>query len=257
MSDDELDKVGVEKALHWCFMCEERAALYCCPACELRTCSVKCVRQHKQQYHCTGQRDKTKYIEAQSMNDLTLLNDYRLLESIGRVCDNAQRDSLARAPVNSFYEKKMMTKARQKGIQLFLLPKQFRIRRKNTTFFNQKLRVFFWYVELVFPAVNARFIEKKQHEETKLRTILCRYFSPISDDCTANQKLGTCYQDCGLDNVCVFMSDAPKEGDVKTCYIKLDINQSILANLKGKKVLEYPELYIVLPHEVAKYSKDS
>ena len=58
----------------YCEICKEVLAIYRCPRCEIRTCSLKCVKKHKAERECNGKRDKTKYVAVKEMTDYTLIN---------------------------------------------------------------------------------------------------------------------------------------------------------------------------------------
>lgn len=57
-----------------CEVCGTTKAKYTCPKCEVRTCSLGCVKLHKKELDCDGIRDKTKFIPLASFADLDLLS---------------------------------------------------------------------------------------------------------------------------------------------------------------------------------------
>ena len=65
-----------------CEICNANEAIYCCPQCFIRTCSLKCVKSHKTQTKCQGRRDRTKFLPLARMTDTTLKSDYHLLEDV-------------------------------------------------------------------------------------------------------------------------------------------------------------------------------
>jgi len=75
-----------------CSICCSQRPRYRCPACNMRTCSLECVRQHKVDENCTGKRDPTKQVAKKEMNDQTLLSDYRFLEDANRQVYGMQRN---------------------------------------------------------------------------------------------------------------------------------------------------------------------
>lgn len=52
-----------------CEMCSSLAAKYTCPGCEINTCSVNCVKEHKTTYDCDGKRNKTAYKPLAKLSD--------------------------------------------------------------------------------------------------------------------------------------------------------------------------------------------
>ena len=57
-----------------CEVCCNEEHKYRCPACDIRTCSMTCVRQHKQNTKCTGVRDKVGFVPVKEFNEETLHN---------------------------------------------------------------------------------------------------------------------------------------------------------------------------------------
>lgn len=74
-----------------CEMCNQNEYKYKCPRCLIKTCSLACCRQHKQEQNCNGERDKTKFVDKEEFDERLLLSDYRFLEEQSRLVDNLQR----------------------------------------------------------------------------------------------------------------------------------------------------------------------
>ncbi|ORC88660.1 uncharacterized protein TM35_000162980 [Trypanosoma theileri] len=73
-----------------CCICGD-AALYTCPGCNARTCSITCIRVHKQEFKCTGERDIAKKVPLSEFTDKHLQRDYHFLEDVRRVVSNCDR----------------------------------------------------------------------------------------------------------------------------------------------------------------------
>ena len=65
-----------------CEECQKQPAIYACPRCRRRTCSLACCRSHKQRTKCNGKRDLTAFQPLSQMNDSTIQSDYLFLESV-------------------------------------------------------------------------------------------------------------------------------------------------------------------------------
>ena len=63
-----LSKLGI------CEQCDKGEARYTCPQCEMKTCCLNCVNQHKKERSCFGVRVKTAYIPKTEFTDLDLLS---------------------------------------------------------------------------------------------------------------------------------------------------------------------------------------
>lgn len=235
-----------------CEICKDKSAKYCCPGCEMKTCSLPCVKKHKEDTNCLGQRIKTKYVPVGSMDDLTLLSDLRFLEDTNRTIENGMRDNHVQGQDYHFFVRKMAGKSRGKGINLRFMPSSFSKRRHNSTFYHTRMKVFFWQVELVFPIVGLHFIEKKLHEKTYLEDFLSKYLGPKADPHFKDQ-LQEGYGNSGPHDVAVFLKADGTSGNQQR-YHQLSVSQSILHSLQGKMIIEFPTLYIVPPDHAKKYT---
>lgn len=50
-------------------MCKSDAAIYCCPKCEVKTCSLTCVNIHKSQLECDGKKYETNFKKLVKVSD--------------------------------------------------------------------------------------------------------------------------------------------------------------------------------------------
>jgi hypothetical protein len=69
--DEEKDSnLGINRN-KTCQICKVKESIYTCPRCQINTCCISCVKQHKIKYKCTGIRDKfsKKRIEEFTAND--------------------------------------------------------------------------------------------------------------------------------------------------------------------------------------------
>eukprot|EP00250_Pteridium_aquilinum_P023460 c26940_g1_i1 orf=1-336(-) len=109
---EEKDAVAAARVFK-CEECHKEIAKYTCPGCSLRTCSLPCVRAHKERTSCSGKRDRSSFVPITSFDDTHLLSDYNLLEEILRNAESARR---FRAPFN--------TRQRQPNDRLMFLKRQ-------------------------------------------------------------------------------------------------------------------------------------
>lgn len=66
---------------------------YCCPRCSSRTCSLPCLKRHKQWASCNGIRDPAAYVKRSDLaTPKGIDHDYNYLTSIERQFDIAERD---------------------------------------------------------------------------------------------------------------------------------------------------------------------
>ena len=57
-----------EQEQQLCQICHTNPHKYTCPRCSIRTCSVDCVKRHKQEKECSGERDKTSFVPRDAYN---------------------------------------------------------------------------------------------------------------------------------------------------------------------------------------------
>ncbi|KAJ7047645.1 hypothetical protein C8F04DRAFT_917901, partial [Mycena alexandri] len=67
-----------------CTVCNHRYAIYTCPRCTTRTCSLPCSTTHKARAACSGERDKAAYVPMNRYGWGTMMDDYSFLEDVGR-----------------------------------------------------------------------------------------------------------------------------------------------------------------------------
>ena len=83
---------------------------------------MACLKQHKVDHNCSGQRDRCDFIPIENFSTADLIKDYRFLEEVAREDDGAAR-RLRDAPSSkqTKWGKTMMAQAKQRSIQLRLM----------------------------------------------------------------------------------------------------------------------------------------
>ncbi|XP_041862926.1 box C/D snoRNA protein 1 isoform X2 [Melanotaenia boesemani] len=208
-------------SLSSCGVCRSDEAKYRCPSCHKHSCSLLCVKKHKDDSGCSGVRNKTAFVTLSHFDEMTLLSDYRFLEDTGRFADGATRDNLIRVPRSTFKAKRMAVHARKMNITLRFLPVTFTKSKENSTFFLPKVA-----------------------DTQTLMQILSPYIHPTDSDPVIRQKLKM-YVNSPFDHVKVFIkAEGRKANSVR--YHELDIEKSLRDNLSYKTLIEYPVLHVVL-----------
>lgn len=68
-----------------CPYCNESPPKYRCPACDARTCSLKCSKRHKAYKQCSGTRDPAAYVKRSKLATPAALNqDFNFLSGVER-----------------------------------------------------------------------------------------------------------------------------------------------------------------------------
>ena len=67
-----------------CVFCPDCVAIYTCPRCATRTCSLPCSAAHKTRTGCSGVREKAKFVPMNRYTCGTMMDDYVFLEDMSR-----------------------------------------------------------------------------------------------------------------------------------------------------------------------------
>uniref|UniRef100_A0A8D0KH81 Box C/D snoRNA protein 1 n=1 Tax=Salvator merianae TaxID=96440 RepID=A0A8D0KH81_SALMN len=239
-----LENVKRKLSLQSCEVCDTEEAKYRCPGCLKYSCSLPCVKKHKTASNCNGVREKTAYVSVTEFSDLNLLSDYRFLEELGRLADCAARDDILHRPSSNKFINLLKNRARRCNICLKTSPVGFTKRRENSTFFGKKEQKFFWHLKLIFPHSQAEFIRKRVPDDKLLSDILKLYLDPQEADPVILQRLKI-YTMAPQSDIQILMKVENRPHN-SIRYEELDTKKSLLDNLKGKVVLEYPTLHVVL-----------
>lgn len=114
------------------------------------TCSLRCVREHKDLYECDGERNKTRYISLNKFNDSNLLSDYRFLEESQRDVETVARDQNNRKyQFNPRYLQILKSNATRKEVKLVMMPVYMGRHQKNHSYYNLKEGVIDWTIEWI------------------------------------------------------------------------------------------------------------
>ncbi|XP_032074375.1 box C/D snoRNA protein 1 isoform X1 [Thamnophis elegans] len=231
-------------SLRRCELCNTEIAKYRCPRCMKYSCSLACVKKHKALYSCNGIREKAAFVSVNDFSNLTLLSDYRFLEDGGRMTDRAARDAISHKPKSNRFVNFLRNRARRCKICLQTLPIGFTKRRENSTFYSNKEQKFYWHLKLIFPQSHAKFTEQRVPDDKPLCDILKTYIDPQESDPVKRQRLKI-YTISPQSDIQILMKVENRPHN-SIRYQELDANKSLLDNLKGKVIIEYPTLHVVL-----------
>ncbi|GKV30976.1 hypothetical protein SLEP1_g39729 [Rubroshorea leprosula] len=66
----------------FCEGCKNHPSKYKCPGCSLHSCSLPCVKAHKQRTGCNGKRNMTKFVPLSEFDDNLLVSGALFLKSV-------------------------------------------------------------------------------------------------------------------------------------------------------------------------------
>ncbi len=270
-----------------CAVCDAGVpAKYRCPACSVASCSLACSKRHKISANdgagCTGKRDRAAFKDIRDFTDADVVSDYRFLEEAllekdrakrwrpqhGSGSDAAVRSDRAPAPAKSVAL--VVQKAEARGVRLRRMPDGMTRRVANTTHYDRRRDLMRWRVEWLFRApaaasepasVSASTSDAKVDETTILRDALAAHLRPVPGQAARLHRLrrfvaavkegkeGEAGGGGGASELAVFLAqDGRPANDPR--FHKLNLNETIRANLAGKTIVEFPTMHVaVLPED--------
>jgi len=275
-----------------CELCGEESK-YKCPGCATPTCSIRCIKQHKTLSGCSGVRRKLKYVPLDKFTELNLLQDFRILESATAQVDKCRRDKLKRhtnqgtdvfcAPRMPKSLKKLQFEASRFGTRIRYLPPHFHRRKNNSSCFDYKTKTLSWHIELHLPSVTKQLNIPSVPDRTKLWRLL----APIIESPAGPLNISTkgleqltdddidLYRSAGYAGLCVYLkcqgllrnshqshNHRREGGDEVTSnkhprFYSLDMKRSLRHNLRGKVLVEYPVIYLIMKGEECNYREEA
>lgn len=240
-SDNNFNRLGE------CEVCGSENAQYTCPRCEIKTCSLNCVKIHKKELECNGDRDKVGFVPISQFTNLNLLSDYRLLEDVSRTIDNCKRNPLKKYTRYNkslpphLYRLRKQAFARKTNLQY--LPQHFSRHQENTTFLHFETGVIYWRLELIFyQAESLKVVIEKCDENERLSSVLSNFLD--IDKCPSVYiKALQFYHSTGLSGLEVLL----KAENVKEqpSFFVLDLSSTLKENFEDRIIIEYPILYVI------------
>ncbi|CAI5481468.1 unnamed protein product [Closterium sp. Yama58-4] len=185
-----------------CSQCQQEPAKYRCPGCSAATCSVPCVKAHKVASGCTGKRNRAEFVPITKFDDNQLVSgvtindhergssgrdvqisgvllqchfsqrhDLRFLEDALLQYDVAKRTRTAlgvryEAQVGKHWGRMQQT-AKQRGVQLLLMPPGMSKRKANRTYFQHRKRCIMWQVRWQFAIRSISVESNSSHVDDK------------------------------------------------------------------------------------------
>ncbi|XP_063906184.1 box C/D snoRNA protein 1-like [Zophobas morio] len=248
-STPDSDSLAKKNKLGKCEVCANRDSKYCCPRCEIKTCSLKCNKIHKLEVECSGVRDRTKFIPVNKFTNLDLSSDYRLLEEISRVVDVSKK---ARCNLRFGLSRRFLLlqqQALQRKISLKFLPRTFARHKNNSSMFNTGTKIIEWHVDWVFVnSENFKVSEERVPENGRISSILSKYLAKQESE-EMQEKLQY-YQAADLPGIRILLKAEQKSGKK---FYEIDPTYTLKDCLRNKIIIEYPTIHLVLKDQALFY----
>ncbi|KAH8341737.1 hypothetical protein KR074_011630, partial [Drosophila pseudoananassae] len=237
-----------------CEVCAAKEAIYACPKCEVKTCSLSCVQIHKKELQCDGQRDRTKFVPLSEMTAREFMSDYCFLEECTRYTENRKTDKCKsythenRSLPHSLH--RLRSAAKRRNINLRLLLPNFSRRKENTTYLDWKRRHISWRVEWLFvnipPVEEGKticFVDARCDETLSLAALALKYVDLDQETALDRRKQLIHHQEAGIGQLSFWLRAEGVRNSKKRCY-RLEAYQTLAENLAGKTIVEFPTIFV-------------
>lgn len=229
-------------------------AIYQCPRCQFRSCSLACCQAHKQRTKCNGKRDRTQYMPMHKMSDETLTSDYFFLEDVMRQVkkprlsqpihtsteqptthpllqkvDPSSSDRFQRLPHQLPQKtKKLIQAAASRGTRVLIQPAALSRHQENKSYVNKEGTIY-WSVEII-NYIEGRDSEDKQREQKER---LLR--GPVAE----TSRLGDVVPTTPSSAACYCIRRFPSN-----TYRPVNLDSTWKETLQDITVIEFPTIYI-------------
>ena len=212
-----------------CEECKLNEAIYQCPRCNIRTCSLECVRKHKTKTDCNGKRNREAFLPLCRMSDSSLRSDYFFLEE---VLDRMPRDA-KRAKTQhqtSRKSRRLLQQCEKRGINLKIMPTMMERHKKNSSWYCVKRDTVMWKVEVIIHPSRKSFFFQLSEDEAEIITHLQKHAqkTEISID----------------DSMRIFVKQLPAPTNEQR-YAEIEAIDNLRSFLSGMTIIEHPTIYCV------------
>ncbi|TID21775.1 hypothetical protein E2P81_ATG05044 [Venturia nashicola] len=165
-----------------CSICHINLPQYRCPRCSCRTCSVQCVKRHKEWHQCSGKRDPTaKLSKAQLFTPAGIDHDFNFITGIERsraLLDTKvpQSDQIEGKSLRSGIasrNKNILDRLHLTRVNIEWAPEGLSRQRFNRTKWSKKTRQIVWTVEWIHQDGDKEF--HQIHDSAPI----CREYAPV------------------------------------------------------------------------------
>ncbi|GLT62875.1 hypothetical protein SLA2020_354780 [Shorea laevis] len=228
----------------FCEECKNHTSKYKCPGCSLRSCSLPCVKAHKQRTGCNGKRNMTKFVPLSEFDDNLLVSDYNLLEEVKRIAESAQRTRAKLCGYSHFklpfVLRSLRSAAASRGTKLWFQPSGMSKREKNQTRYNQREKFILWTIEWRFHSTDVVIVDHGVNEERNICSVIENHLKPGP---WIHQLRH--FSEAQLENLKFFIRKYPK--GPKSPFRELDMKAPIRKQLANIVIVEYPVIHVFLP----------
>lgn len=219
-------------------------AIYTCPKCEVKTCSLKCSTIHKKELECDGVRDKTKYIPRNKMTTMDYESDYRFLEECTRFVATRKRDPIKQATSTQGLPPhliKIRHEASIRKITVRFLFANFTKRKQNTTRFDVATNKIHWRIQWILVNSQGHSLVDSNVDET---VELCDVFESHLETKGTSQIPDFDYYKSRSCSQLLFLLKAEGIPSCSQRFYEIDIRKPVKETLQNKILVEFPVIHV-------------
>ncbi|KAG5519402.1 hypothetical protein PMAC_002029 [Pneumocystis sp. 'macacae'] len=212
-----------------CSICLTSIAKYRCPQCHAETCSVQCSAEHKKRNACRGLPNPTSFLSKKDLLSIQSLDrDYNFLSNIESSLDFFVKNRMVFSSKNNALKlKKLIEKY---GIKYLIIPREMSRACQNKTF---------WKWVYMKDETKISNIEHKIPSDINIMDAYQNFIQKRK----INELLNLNHQDIQ------FMIKKVNSPANNSIYETLSKNTTLLDNLKGMTILEFPTIHVVVNEE--------
>lgn len=139
-----------------CSICHLNPIKYTCPRCSTHTCSLACVRKHKQWAQCSGLRDPAEYRKRAELATASSIDkDFNFIAGVERTLSRAEATNSdkgidlapARSAKYADHRPRLEIEIESRGVKVVRAPKGLSRSRNNKTSWASNVKAVMWTVD--------------------------------------------------------------------------------------------------------------
>lgn len=180
------------------------------------------------------------------MTTMDFMNDYYFLEEATRFTKEIKCNPTVRSNnrLNLRFIK-LRKEAQSRNVKLYFLNNGLSKRKRNQSVYKGQEQAIYWFIEFIFPNASNYVILRKFSENTKVHEIIETILDYDGDEQRSKQL--EFYKAEGANKLRVFLK-AEGLKNSQNRYHEMNPRKSLRSNLRGKVIIEYPTLFVVINH---------
>lgn len=251
-----------------CALCHVNSIKYTCPRCFIHTCSLKCVKLHKQRAQCNGIRDPGAYVRRIDLaTEVGIDRDFNFISSVERGVGRAEERYEEMVPVGIGWSRKQANwedAVRESGVKVIRAPEGLSRRKLNKS--DVKGSGLMWTVEWLWDGekrvmnvtetkrIGQTFVgcfgkragrKRKRHDEGRIGEEKDDH-DPSEQQAKNENSPGSQKEETTQSPLegLLFYLHRPQTSSKLKCLVPVEPTSTWKEVLKGRTVLEFPTIHV-------------